>query len=70
MMNGVFEMYPFTKAGFARIDEKDLRMNSAALHMIRQRYNIPHFNEALRGINRWEHGMQVYKNYGDGSEVE
>ena len=70
MIEDVFLMYPFTKAGFKHGDDgKDLRLNPAVLHFIRQRYHIPNFNSALRGLNSWEYGMQIYKNYGDGSEV-
>jgi len=70
MMDDVFNMYPFTKAGLNHGEDAiDLRLNPVALHIIRQRYSIPHFTRALRGFNSWEQGMEVFKNYGDGSQV-
>lgn len=46
----------------------DLRLNPAVFHFLRQQYNIPHFTQALNGINYWEHGMEVYKQFGRDSE--
>ena len=64
LMEDVNRMYPFTKAGFDHSLNKDIKLNPAVLHFIRQRYDIPNFTVALKSLNNSLIAMQVYKKYG------